>query len=644
MNESKKFKFAFVSNSMEIATAVKAFADPRQEEVVIELASMEEALPVARNLLTEGVEVVFGGGATGSLLRHNLDQPVMTVSRTHLDILRTLLKAQKLGCPVGLTSFARPTSDIDTFARLLDMEIRQIIFNTTAELIEEIGKAAEEGVGCIVGGGICKEISSSLGIEGFVITPNNEVIERAFEEARSIAASQRKEREKSERLRIILQTVAEGVIGIDDHGHINMLNQTAAKLLGLDRQKVIGKALPEIVKSAGLLQVLKTGVPDIDQIRRIANMDIVINSTPVKTNEKVKSVVGTFRQASRIQKIDRKLKEKLYARGLVAKYTLDHFKGQSTGVEQLLDRATKYAGTNLTILIQGETGTGKEVLAQGIHALSDRKGKPFVAINCSALPETLLESELFGYEEGAFTGAKRGGKIGLFELANEGTIFLDEIADIPRSLQARLLRVLEEREVMRVGGDRVVRVDIRIISSTYKDLAVEVKKQRFRADLYFRLAVLRLHVPPLRNRAEDIPLLVQELLSRHTQRKRKGISAGILKQLKEYGWPGNVREMDALLKSYSALLGEKNSDERLFRELFDEVKGNSLLQPNSDWKSSDTSSQVGGTSLKQKVELFEKEQIDLALRESQFNKQEAARRLGISANTLWRKSKPPERN
>ncbi|MDY0221686.1 MAG: sigma 54-interacting transcriptional regulator [Desulfobacterium sp.] len=640
MNESKKFKFAFVSNSMEIAKRVKLFADPQREEVAIELATMEEALPVAINLLAGGVDVVLGGGATGRLLRKNLGQPVITVARTHLDILQALMKAQKIGHRIGLTSFARPTNGIDIFAGLLDMQIRQIVFNTTTELINGISKAIEEGIECIVGGGVCKEISASLGVEGFIIAPNSEVIERSFEEARVIAASQRKEREESERLRVILQTVAEGVIGIDAHGYVNLLNQTAAEFLDLDPQRVIGKALPEIFKGTGILNVLKTGIPDVDKIRRIGNTDIVINSIPINSNKKIKSVVSTFRKASRIQKIDRTLREKLYTKGLVAKYTLNDFKGQSRDVEQLRNKAAMYAATNVTILIQGETGTGKEILAQGIHNLSDRKNKPFVAINCSALPETLLESELFGYEEGAFTGAKKGGKIGLFELANEGTIFLDEIADIPPSLQARLLRVLEEKEVMRVGGDRVIRVDIRILSSTYKDLAIEVKEQRFRADLYFRLAVLRLYVPPLRNRKEDIPLLVHELLLRYTQGgKNMEITAGAMEQLQMYGWPGNVREMDALLKSYSALLGEKNSDQKLFQELFREVRENSLLQPDPDWEFSNGLDNKEMPTLKDKVEYFEKKQIDMALLESKFNRQEAARRLGISPNTLWRKSK-----
>ena len=309
-----------------------------------------------------------------------------------------------------------------------------------------------------------------------------------------------------------------------------------------------------LLRGTGLLKVLKTGLPEIDIIRRVGDVDIVINTIPIVINGEILGVVATFKEAARIQNIDRKLKEKLYIKGFVTKYTIDHIKGESLIMKQLINRTRKYATTDATILIQGETGTGKEIFAQSMHNLSDRKEKPFVAINCSALPESLLESELFGYEEGAFTGAKKGGKIGLFEMASGGTIFLDEIADIPLSLQVRLLRVLEEKEVMRIGGDRIVSVDVRIISSTYKDLREEVNLGKFRADLYFRLAVLKLDIPPLRKRPEDIPFIVQEILYKYG-RGTKRISDKMVDRMKGYNWPGNIRELDSLIKRYVVLLG-----------------------------------------------------------------------------------------
>ena len=637
MEQFKKFKFAFISNSKELAELVQRHADPASEEVITKLATMEEALPIAQQFLAEGVEVILGGGGTGSLLFHTLGQPVVKIARTHLDILRALMKARDFGKDIVLTSFARPTDGIEVFEELLSIRVRQLIFKTTEELITGITAAVHAGVSCIVGGSICTKIVISLGGNGVFVIPSKEVVLQALQEARAIAASRRKEKEDTEQLRTILETIKVGVIVIDNDGKIKIFNQMASDIFGLEMPKAIGHPLPEVIKGTGLLNVLKTGEPEIDQIRRIGNVDIVINSLPIKVDGRTKGCVATFKEAMRIQNIDRKLREKLYAKGFVARYTIDRIRSESAKMALLLEQVRKYAPTDETILIQGETGTGKEILAQSIHNLSRRKGKPFVAVNCSALPESLLESELFGYEEGAFTGARKGGKIGLFELANGGTIFLDEIADIPASLQVRLLRVLDEKELMRVGGDRIVPVDVRILSSTYKDLAREVQMGKFRIDLYFRLAVLTLHIPPLRERPEDIPGLAQELLDLYSQ-GRKTISAAMLQQLQGHHWIGNIRELDSLIKRYVILLDRAKTDDRLMAGLLEDLRKSQMgLRDEGQPTFADNAPGYGAKPLKVKLEEMEKDLIREALRECQFNKKRAAQKLGISVNTLWRK-------
>ena len=637
MEQFKKFKFAFISNSKELAELVQRHADPASEEVITKLATMEEALPIAQQFLAEGVEVILGGGGTGSLLFHTLGQPVVKIARTHLDILRALMKARDFGKDIVLTSFARPTDGIEVFEELLSIRVRQLIFKTTEELITGITAAVHAGVSCIVGGSICTKIVISLGGNGVFVIPSKEVVLQALQEARAIAASRRKEKEDTEQLRTILETIKVGVIVIDNDGKIKIFNQMASDIFGLEMPKAIGHPLPEVIKGTGLLNVLKTGEPEIDQIRRIGNVDIVINSLPIKVDGRTKGCVATFKEAMRIQNIDRKLREKLYAKGFVARYTIDRIRSESAKMALLLEQVRKYAPTDETILIQGETGTGKEILAQSIHNLSRRKGKPFVAVNCSALPESLLESELFGYEEGAFTGARKGGKIGLFELANGGTIFLDEIADIPASLQVRLLRVLEEKELMRVGGDRIVPVDVRILISTYKDLAREVQMGKFRIDLYFRLAVLTLHIPPLRERPEDIPGLAQELLDLYSQ-GRKTISAAMLQQLQGHHWIGNILELDSLIKRYVILLDRAKTDDRLLAGLLEDLRKSHMgLRDEGQPTFADNAPGYGAKPLKVKLEEMEKDLIREALRECQFNKKRAAQKLGISVNTLWRK-------
>ncbi|MFO7727721.1 MAG: sigma 54-interacting transcriptional regulator, partial [Desulfonatronovibrio sp.] len=461
MNNKDKLRFAFVSNSMEIAAIVKALINPEQEYLEVHEASMEEAVPLAEDLLRQGVEVIIGGGATGKLLRQSSHLSVACISRTAVDILRALMKARDYGTKIGLSSYESPETGIDLLEELLNISIRHFTFSSTQGLIENITLAKESGIHCMVGSAIMGKIARSMGLESVVVYPGKDVILHTLESARTLAVAKRNERRKGERMRIILEAISEGVIGVDLQGRVNVYNDSAARYFDINQEDILGKPLPDILRGTGIVQVLQSGEPDIDQVRRIASKDMFINTLPVMVNGRQEAVISTFKPISRIQNIDKKITREHLARGFVARYTLDHLKGTSPAMAELRQKADKYARTDASIMIIGQTGTGKEILAQAIHNASAFKNMPFVAVNCSALPESLLESELFGYEEGAFTGAKRGGKTGLFEIANQGTIFLDEIADIPKSLQVRLLRVLEEKEIMRLGGDRIISVDVR---------------------------------------------------------------------------------------------------------------------------------------------------------------------------------------
>ena len=635
MNDPKTYRLAFVSNSAEIAAIVKAFADPASMDVSVRLATMEEAVPVAKELLASGVEVVLGGGATGKLLRQALDEPVVTIARTHLDVLRALIRAKQYGSMVGFTSFADPLDGLDVFENLLGLRIREVVFTSTPELTQGITQAVAEGASCIVGSGICREIASSLGKEAVVVTPSKDVILRALSEAKAIAASRRRERARTERLRIILESVSEGVIGVDRDGGINVVNRMAAEKLDLDPAQAMGRPVPDVVKGTGLLKALASGVPELDQIARLKGLDVVISAAPILVDGKIEGAVATFKPASRIHNISKRFSEQLKAKGFVARYRLDNLIGQSPAMAALREKAAKYAATDASLLIEGETGTGKEVLAQAVHAASPRGNRPFVAVNCSALSETLLESELFGYEEGAFTGAKRGGKPGLFELADTGTIFLDEIADIPPSLQVRLLRVLEEKQVMRVGGEKIIPVDTRVISSSHKDLARESRQGAFRADLYFRLAVLCLKLPPLRQRKSDIGPIAADLLARRDARPDL-LTDACLSLLGRYDWPGNVREVDALLRRFALLSEDRPGQAKLLEELLEDLSPQEACAPQDR---ETTGPGPEGRSLREMVEAYEDNIIRRTLADSKFNRQETARRLGVSVNTLWRRLK-----
>lgn len=635
-----EYKFALLSNSVEFCELVKRYSNPEIEDLIVKLvklAKMEESVPIARKLLDEGSEVILAVWGIGAFLAQTIGQPVVKIATTHQDILRALIKAKEYGSNLGLVSFSIPIDGIEIFEDLLSIKIHQIVYSTTEELREGISKAVNEGIRYIVGGGISKQIITSLGGEGIVALPTKEAILQGFREARAIASTRRKEQEDTAQLRAILETIKEGVIVVDNEGRVKIFNQMATEILDVELQEAIGKPFSEVIKGTDVCEVLKTRKPEIDHIRRVGDIDIVINLLPFNINAKAQGVVATFKDAISIQNIDRKLREKLYNKGFAAKYTIDHLVGKSLIMNQLLYKTEKYAKTDATILIQGETGTGKEIFAQSIHNLSSRKEKPFVAINCSALPESLLESELFGYEEGAFTGAKRGGKVGLFELANDGTIFLDDIADISPNLQMKLLRVLEEKEVMRIGGDRIVPVDVRIISATCKDLWKEVKSGRFRMDLYFRLAILKLDIPPLRERPEDLPHIVKEILYKYSRGKKR-ISETMIEKMKQYNWPGNIRELDSLIKRYVILLGNSVSDDQLFLELLiKELDDHKVISKEASDIPEELPTDISSKTLKERLEEYEKTIIEEVLRKSQFNKKETAKKLGISVNTLWRK-------
>ncbi|WP_132587169.1 propionate catabolism operon regulatory protein PrpR [Pseudomonas aeruginosa] len=321
-----------------------------------------------------------------------------------------------------------------------------------------------------------------------------------------------------------------------------------------------------------------------------------------------------------------------------ARYRLEQLNGASKANREMLQLAKRFAASHSTILITGESGTGKELLAQGIHNESPRRHGPFVAINCAAFPESLLESELFGYEEGAFSGSRKGGKPGLFEAAHRGTLFLDEIGDMPVSLQTRLLRVLQEREVLRLGGTEPISIDVRIVAATHKDLGAAMKDREFRTDLYYRLNILRLQTTPLRERPEDIPLICQgisqRLLVQGQPPGAAGITTLLLPYLVRHSWPGNVRELENVIEramlSASEIFHEHGVDEhylaRVLPELFE-----GQPQPRSRKEPSRTKDlhAIGKTA--------QLRYIQETLDSCQGSLDEAARRLGISRTTLWRR-------
>lgn len=345
----------------------------------------------------------------------------------------------------------------------------------------------------------------------------------------------------------------------------NMINSSidSINVFYLDNGNIPQELYAEINKG----KIIDNKVIFLKEVKK----ELIISKKPIEMYGEIVAYVITIKDVTQVQDLERQLRGQLKKKGYVAKYTFASVFGISSSIKECIKQAKKISNIPKSVLIIGESGTGKEIFAQAIHNYSNRKDKPFVAINCASLPPELLESELFGYEEGAFTGAKKGGKRGLFEIAHTGTLFLDEIGDINLSVQAKLLRVLEEKELMRVGGDNIIPVNVRIIAATNRDLKKLMEEKKFRIDLYYRLNIFTLFLPPLRERREDIPLMVQNFID-DLGFKHRSLNLELMDVLCRYDWMGNVRELkncvEYMLYTGEEVLTIENLPKNIYKEIF----------------------------------------------------------------------------
>ncbi len=438
-----------------------------------------------------------------------------------------------------------------------------------------------------------------------------------------------------------LESFFENIVIVDKKGYIRMMNSSYGDYLGLDQHDVIGKHVTEVIDNTRMHIVAATGKAEVAEIQRIKDKDCVVTRIPIIKDGEVIGAVGksVFKDLKDLKAMARQMnalqhqleyyKEEL-RKVQGGKFTFDSIVGNSEKMEWIKTVAIRAAKGNSTVLILGESGTGKELFAHAIHHASGRMHGPLIKVNCAAVPENLLESELFGYDEGAFTGARRGGKPGKFELANGGSIFLDEIGDMTLAMQAKLLRVLQEREIERVGGTKPVKVDVRVIAATNRDLEGMIERGGFRQDLYYRLNIISLQIPPLRERKEDIPLLASTLLKKlnnQTPHWVEGVSPEAMEILMEYLWPGNVRELENILERAVNLMDEEAviTPDNLPPVLKKQHKNKDL-----DEAGKQLAGIMGDT---------EKQAIYKALEAAGGNKSKAAQILGIHRSGFYQKLK-----
>jgi len=494
-----------------------------------------------------------------------------------------------------------------------------------------VKKAVEDGNTAIVGGYTTVLIAKKYGIPAAMIETGRESINNAIAEAKLVSEVSKREKEHSNRVEGIMNYSFEGILSADKDGQIDFANSYCHTIMSDVKGSFIGHKLTEYFPDVMLDDVIMHGKKVLSELQYYHHTPLLVNCVPIESAHEIAGCVLTFKHAGQIQAEESRIRKKMHESGFKAKYRFQDIIHSSKGMDDVISDALSFSYADSNILISGETGTGKELFAQSIHNSSPRKGKPFVAINCAALPENLLESELFGYVEGAFTGASKGGKMGFFEIAHTGTIFLDEIGDISPQLQSRLLRVLQEKEIIRLGNDTVIPIDVRVISATNKDLKKAVERGEFRKDLLYRLNVLELKLPPLRERGDDITTLLKNFISYERERtgcKLRRIDENAIKSLSAYPWPGNVREMRNFVERLCILTkSEVAKTEDVLRALPD-------LNATSSRPTAKT--MVGQTD---EVAYDERSEIVKALALFKGNRKKTAEHLEIDASTLWRKMK-----
>jgi propionate catabolism operon transcriptional regulator len=514
-------------------------------------AVFTDAVSLAHERLARGqVDAFVSAGSNASMLRQGVQAPVATIQLTGFDLMQALIRARRIAERVGVVMYGQAIPELEEVKGLLNIEVRQSAYHTPADARERFEELRHEGFRVIVGSSLVVEMAEEYGFTG-LLAYSLQSVRRGIEDAIELVRVARLEASRYEQLNGVLHNLQEAVLAVDGQHRITAVNPPMRALLGLPAEALRGRPLEQVEPELTLQPTLRRGLTERGAVLRFAQRDWIVHRTPIREHGDIVGAALTLYDAQHIEAADTSLRLQQRRRQSVTRHDFGSLIGQAPVFPRAVAAARRFARTGMTVLITGESGTGKELFAQAMHHESPRGARPFIAVNCASFPESLLESELFGYEEGAFTGARRGGRRGLLEAAHTGTLFLDEIGDMPLAAQSRLLRVLQEREVTRLGGSGAIPVDLRVIAATHQPLAERVAQGRFREDLYYRLNLLRLVVPPLRARPDDIPLLAHVLLQRGLEalgapQNADAALAPLLPALQAHAWPGNVRELQNL--------------------------------------------------------------------------------------------------
>lgn len=569
-------------------------------------------------------EILVARGMTHDVLREMFpDKHVVQIQLNSFDVLDALVQCRKLQAKkIALCLHNVEIHCLENLEELCGASIRMYDVADEKSAEAAVCEAEAEGADTFVGAGTMCGICDRRGLRRVHIYTKHDAVEAAMQEALNVAKTINLERTRSDIINIMLNHNEDGIIAVDEKGCILAINNQAYRAFQLSTVgELIGQPVSSVIPSEEWRQFPESGSQK-EKLISLHDKKYYVQYKPLNGVEAGAGTLIFIKNTDRIIEEESRIRRELSEKGLTAKYSFQDILGQSPAIQENIQMAERYSKVNSNVLIIGETGTGKELFAHSIHQASKRSHQPFVALNCAALPENLLESELFGYEAGAFSGASRSGKIGLFELAHKGTIFLDEIGEIPIALQAKLLRVLQEREIRRIGSTSVHPVDVRVISATNINIEEKIREGQFRSDLYYRLNLLDISIPPLRERKEDIQELVDTYLARFACEMGKSIptvTPGAARILKEHSWPGNVRELRNICERLIVLNDTNVISEELLRQL-------KIFRIQED------------PTIGEKAKDQEPDSVYDRLKPKK-KKKELAEELGVSRTTLWRMAK-----
>lgn len=596
------------------------------------VASPEDIVHLVLSLQQRGAKLFLSRKGTQQVVENALGIQVVGLNNTLTDYMKMILERQVGSGLIAFFSYGALSDEVMLMCEMLHIRAKNYTFTSPEDSYDAVTAAMADGATYGIGGAWTSVAAAAGGLPHAILENSSESIVNALDVALQIRAIQREEAVKQRQLKTrmemyqaVLNATHDAIISVNEQGTVQVVNPVAERIIGKSALELLGHPIEEVLPNTKLPEVLRTGRSQTNQIMQFGKTLTNTNRLPILVDSDVRGVVATFQDIRQLQTTEQKIRLKLHEKGLVAKYAFADILGASPAILSTIQIAKSYAMSSAAVLIHGETGVGKELFAQSIHSGSSRRNGPFVALNCAAVANNLLESELFGYEEGAFTGASRGGREGLFELAHGGTIFLDEIGEISVETQVALLRVLQEKEIRRVGGSRVIPVDVRVITATNRDLIEEILKKRFREDLYYRLNVLDLEIPPLRERGRDV-----EILGLHFFKKLSGSAASelhkrfleILHQVGRYDWYGNIRELQNFAERVYILLKNRAETFNIMTEMMRRRSLAPAAQPDPC-----------------KNDEHERQAIAAALTAFPNSVEEAARSLGCSRQTLWRKMK-----